>query len=479
MTPSRRLTALVSVALVASLSIALPHVAAGQSTTTQGGDSAAATPGAAFPLPVVAPVLTETEGPAPLAVTSFGVADADLVEIRFAAPFELPDAFRYRVDLRIGQPGETGATQSRVSFLVEEGGAPEGLVEVGNGSGWDTEGTTEVAFDDGLLTLALPTDFEVDDEDLAWLDINLVEEEGDAAARFLTPLVPAGQALAPTGPTISAADYAWGSVDQQPPAPPLELGASPVLFLEGDELVVEYQESIPSLAEGRSVVKVVDVVRIAPDFEGGGAAPYLLVIDHELGSVSLLDGTYPMPAEVPNDGSWLVTGLPERAIGALDQIRVSLPEVLEVFGLDTADLASDDQLALGLARSAQVRTGVQDSFPIRSDGVVATTAWLTAAASVEPQTTASSVAEAVAPEVAAPPTSGGDGGNDGIVVFVAIGCLVALLGTAGFLVVRWLEHRRRVMASGPVVPTGPAPPPSESEQEELAEFTRQLFDNRR
>jgi hypothetical protein len=487
MPPSRRPSLPVTLAagLLAALLLAVPGVAAGQTATTVGEESSA---GVAFPLPVVAPILVPAGTPAPLAVTSFGVQDAaadgagdeadaaapGTVEIRFAEPFDLPTAFRYRIDLRIGQPGETGASETRISFVVDDGAEPEGVVEIGNGSGWDAQGEVDVTFEPGEVTIGLPADLAPEPDDLAWLDTSLVESEGDAADRFITPLVPADQVLTPTGPAISAAQWAWGSIDQQPPAAALDLGPAPLLSLEGDEVVVQYQESIPVVADGRAVVKVVDVVRIAPDFADGGAAPYLVVIDHERGAVSLLDGTLAMPAEVPNDGAWLVTGLPERDIGSLDEVRFSLPAVLDVFGIEATDLATDDQVGVGIARSAQVASGVQDSFSVRSDGVVATTSWLTAAATA-PVTPSSQPAGANADDAAGE----SDDGGDNIIVFVAIGCLVALLGTAAFLVVRWLEHRRRVMASGPVVVSTPAPEPSEAELEELAEFTRQLFDNRR
>src|SRR5690606_39094222 len=68
--------------------------------------AAQSTEPAAFPRPVVAPVLPADDLPDALAVTSIAAThDPPAVEVRFREPLEVPDAFQYRVGLRFGEPG--------------------------------------------------------------------------------------------------------------------------------------------------------------------------------------------------------------------------------------------------------------------------------------------------------------------------------------------------------------------------------------
>jgi hypothetical protein len=196
------------------------------------GESSEAPP---FPLPVMAPVLDPEELSASLSVTSYGVTtDGDSVEIRFAKPFALPDVFRYRVELHVGDPD---GAQQRVSFVVDEGDQ-SGVVEEGEGDDWNEIGTVDAEFreDDGVLLLGLPSEFadalDAETPPLAWVEAELLRESSGSTETYVTPLVPATDLLAPDEGTLRPADEAWGSADQ-PPDPPVPTGTAPSLRLEG------------------------------------------------------------------------------------------------------------------------------------------------------------------------------------------------------------------------------------------------------
>jgi hypothetical protein len=459
--------------------------------------AAAGSGGGPFPVPVMAPVLVGDDVVPELAVSSYGLsADGETLEVRFAEPFAVPEAVRYRVELHVGDPA---GPERQVSYVLEDGESA-GVVEERDGDDWNEIGGVDAELtDEGRLDLEVPGDLldglettdepEGDDEPdgddaggeapepvlLAWIEVELMREEGGEVEQLLTPLVPALDLLGEPDAVLQPAPLAWGSTEQ-PPDLAVATGAAPTVRIEDDELIVEYSEPVPTQVDGDQVTAVRDVVRIAPDFGGGGAAPYLMVIDHDLDAVNLLDGNLALPAEVPNDGSWLLEGLPTRSVGEGDVIRASLPDVLEVFEISSDDPASDDQLALGLARVVVVAdpadpTGSGVSYS--ADGVIATSAWLSAApATGEPETTTP------AGEV---PTTGTtnetDRGDDRSRWFApaVTACVIALLATAAFLISRWIEHRRRVAAAGPVTPVRPPPEPTAEEREELDEFTREIF----
>jgi hypothetical protein len=427
-----------------------------------------------FPLPVLAPVLDPEDITPALAVSSYGITDdGESIEVRFADSFPVPSSFQYRVELHVGDPN---GGQTRVS-LVDEEGDVSGLVEEGEVDDWNEIGTVDAAFrEDGVVVMDVPAEIvdslDTEGEPMAWVEVHLQRESSGGAEQFVTPLVPAS-ALFPAADDVElqAATEAWGS-DEQPPDAPVETGAPPTMRLEGDELIIEYSEPVPTEVDGAPVEKVTDVVRIAPDFAGGGEAPYLLVIDHSEHTVSLLDGSLALPAEVRNDGSWLLEGLPTRGVEEGDVIRASLEDVLGVFGIESDDLATDDHVALGIARSVRVTDEEDpggDGIVYRPDGVLATAQWLAASDVVTPASTPTQV-------------TAGDAGEEstrsklfGPVVTISV---VALLATFAYLLARWLDHRRRMRATGPTVEPRPAPAPTEEEREELEEFTREIFGGR-
>lgn len=427
----------------------------------------------AFPVPVIAPVLDPDDLTASLSISSYGVTeDGDAVEVRFAKPFELPDVFRYRVELHIGDPE---GQQQRISFVAEEG-EQSGLIEEGDGDDWNEVGTVDTEFrDDGVIVIEVPSDL-ADDLDpevapLAWMEAELVRESSGGAERFVTPLVPALDVVAPDSALLAPAPVAWGS-DDQPPDPPVPTGTAPTLRLEGGELIVEFSEPVPTDVDGAPVAAVKDVVRIAPDFAAQGAAPYLLVIDHAEDTVSLLDGSLALPAEVPNNGDWLLEGLPTRGVQEGDTIRASLEGILDVFGITSQDLANDDHIALGIARTVRVTDEADpegSGTEVAADGVLATAEWLRATdrPAVTPSLTIGS----------GDPTAE-ESTRDKYFAPVVTVCVIALVATTIYLLVRWLDHRRRMRATGPIVDPRPAPAPTEEEREELEEFTREIFGGR-
>jgi hypothetical protein len=459
--------------LAAALLVAAPLPAlAGETPDDTGSSSPETTEAAeseadalAFPLPVVAPVLVPEDSAAPLAVTSYGLGSGgDTVVVHFAEPFELPDAFRYRVEFHVGDPG---GERQRISFIAESG-EQSAIAEEGDGVEWDEIGGVEAVFVDDVLSLGLPDDLEVDDDSVAWLEVSLIREDTGGDDRFATPLVPALDLLDPEEPVLHTAPQAWGSVEQ-PPAPPVRTGAGPTVRIEGDELILEYSEPVPTEVSGERVEKVTDVVRIAPDYGAEGGASFLVFVDHAEDTVTLRDATSPLLAEVPNDDLWLIEGIPTRGVDEGDQIRVSVTSLLQALDITSAEIEADNRVAFGVARQVQVGGGAADDGGFyRSDGMLGTAAWFAGTAFEEagPVTTT-----APGPRAA----GNGEGGRSRVLTIVVVVCVIALLGTTAYLTVRYLDHRRRMRATGPVITPRPAPEPTEEERERLDEFTRQLF----
>jgi hypothetical protein len=439
-------------AVLAAVPVAVP-ASAGEPTT--------------FPLPVVAPVMAPEDVAPELAVSSYGVTtDGETLEVRFADSFDLPEVPLYRVALLVGEPGET---RTRVALVVEDGEVAGSVAESDGGEFAEVD-TTEVSYEDGVARIALPDGLDADAA-AAWLDVSIVEEAGGEAERFVSPIVPAHDLLTPSGPATTSATVAWSS-NGQPPGEAIDVGTGPVLTIDGDELVVEYVEPTPTEVDGLAVEGVTDVIRVAPSFDDVSAAPDLIVIDHAVNTVSLLDGTTPIPAEIPNDpDSWLELGLPTREIIEGDLVRISLPGVLRVFGVDADDIDQDDRLGFGIARSVRVDDGTDAGVVYRADGVTATAQWF----STQESTTGTTDGD----EAAAAAGSGSDD-DEKMQTVIVIGAVIVLLGTVAFLVIRWLEHRRHAhiaaIAGGR---PAPAKPPTAEERERLDEFTRQLFDGKR
>lgn len=411
-----------------------------------------------FPEPVVAPVFVPDGTPTQLSVTSVAI-DTDgpraVADIRFAEPFGQPDVFRYRVALLVGDPA---GEQQRVSLLVD-GGVPLGVVEVGDGDEWEATGATAATFDraDGV-TVELPAGFAPAADDLAWVEVALAESETGPVDRFVTPLVPAADLFGASGDVVHTAGRAWGSVDEQPPAPAVAVPDPPGARLDGDQLVLAFSGPLPTELGGEGVVNVVDVVRIADGFADGGAAPYLVTVDHGKGTVSLLDGTGVLPVEVATDEDWLVRDLPGTAVLAGTEVVVDLPAVAAAFGLGPGT----EGLAVGTARSITLDSG----RVVRADGVLATTDWL--AAAPDPATTTSTT------PADSPGATGGD--DDSVLPFVLVGLGIVALGGAAWFGLRWWEHRRHHRMTGPI-PESPPPvaAPDEAEQARLDTWTDELF----
>jgi hypothetical protein len=418
-----------------------------------------------FPLPVVAPVLLPDGVSPELAVESYGLTqDGDAVQVNFTTAFEPPEVFSYEIDLLVGDPDEDG-DQLRMSYVSDEG-VVSGVVAESDGDGGFTEvGEIDVSYEEGVATIGLSDELDPGDNDVAWVEVTLIaDEEGDVET-FTTPLVPAGDLLSPSGPATTTAQEAWGSSDQ-PPEPSVSVGDGPVLSLDDDTLVVEYTAPNPTEVGGFAVAGVTDVVRIAPSYLDVGAVPDLLVIDHAADTVSLLDGTTPIPAEIDSQPDlWLEDGLPTRGVQEGDAVRVSLPDVLEAFDVDVdGEIDESDVLGLGIARSVRVDDGSENGLVYRADGMMATGAWFGGNAEE-------------APVVAEPPADDDD--EPWFATPIVIGAALLIAGTIAFLLLRWWEHRRRMQAATSI---GAAPPATAKatpeEKERLEEFTKALFDEK-
>ncbi len=431
---------------------------------TLDGGPASALPAQAepFPQPVVAPVFQDGSTPAALAASSVAVdttGGAASVRIRFEAPFGLPGAGDYRVSLVLGDPeGEQRRYSLVVEAGVELGVAEKVVVDDDEGTVWEATGALMASFDRRAgVTLALPEDEVPAPDDLAWVDLELVSEGGATPQRFLGPLVPAVE-LFGASEGASVAPRAWGSVDRQPPDPSVEVADPPRVDRDGEHLVLTFAGALPDEVGGREVANVVDVIRIADGFSGRGQAPYLVTVDHGKGSVSLLDGAGAFPVEVNSVAPWLVSGLPTTALQAGSQIVVSLPSLVDAFGL-TGD---SDTVAVGVARSITL----EDGDVIRADGVLVTGAWLGSAPQTEPGTTTTAVA--------APTDPDSSGGDDLAVAVVA--AVVAVLGVGALAGLRVHEHRRHRQVAGTLPTTlPPVVAPDGDEQARLDAWSDELF----
>lgn len=436
----------------------------------------------AFPAPIVAGVLPAEGTPAPLAVTSLrveGGADGRTLVVAFAAPFEMPDVARYRVALLLGA---ADAPRQRLSLLAEAGVAT-GVVERAERPDWVSSGATEVALDGAEVRIGLPDDLVVDADALAWVEAALVEAEGGEAERFVTPLFPALDLLVGSGPDLDAASMAWSSATAQPPTEAVDTGAAPAVRVEDEEIVVTFGGDIPTSVGGQPVASVVDVVRVASGFSGGALAPYLIAIDHDKGTITLLDGTQALPVEVETDGSWILEDLPATDVREGTEVVFELPAVLSAFGLPDAA----DATGVGVARSITLDSGTV----VRADGPVATLAWYAEGGAptpppggaVDPATGSSAIpgtatdgaVEGGVEQGAGDGASAADGeGGRSVLPVVAVACVVILLGAASWLVVRWLEHRRQEVVVGPAAERRPVSP-SADERARLEAFTSELF----
>ncbi len=425
-----------------------------------------------FPSPLVVPVLTEGSVPPHLAVTSFFIspdavdeetfsevasATGNELVVRFAEPFRLPDEGRYRVAAHIGDPT---TDHIRVSLVVVAG-VSTGVVEIGSGDDWEREGRAEVVFDADEVSLTLPPDLDPA-QDMIWIEAS--RGDGGDASAVVSPLVMLAELLGagPAASTLTASDLAWGSVSQ-PPRPPVEVQDPPTVTVADGEILVTYPGPPPATVDGREVETILDVVRLAPDFEGGGAAPWLVAIDHQRGEVALLDGTMPIPAAIPNDGAWILEGYPEGGIEAGTELVFDLEAVLDEFGF--ADQAAT--AALGIARSLTLADGTR----VRPDGVLATLEWFEGGAPSPGGTIVPTTESAAGPSAREAST---DSGSDSFpVAAVAAGCVAALLMVAGWLAWRWWRYRVEAPYQVPESPHEARPVPPKDEG--LDELTEQLF----
>jgi hypothetical protein len=391
---------------------------AAQTDPTAPPESVAEAEPAPFPVPIVAPMLSAPD-PAVLAVrTVYMEWDEEgtnpTIVVRFAAPYTLP-ANGYRLSVLFGDPKGRSV---RASMRAVEG-APVGSLEVGTVDAFAELGPIKATTTaDGTARLTVPFD-SLPVSGSVWV----VAELTDPAASFVSPLYPLDQFLDRGVPgVLSASSSAWMTRPGEVQPTLVDLQAPPELTVEGTTVSLRYSEPVPTEVGGVLVSTLVDVVRIAPDYDDAGQAPFLVAVDHVSGTVNLLDGTQPIPATLtPASDEWLLTELPSR-ISDGTVVEFDLELVAEEFGIEF----SPDTMALGAARSITL----SDDTVVRADGVQATLAWFEFDAPIEP----------VAPETAAPAERGGSP-EDGLPWVLMIGgaAVVLLLAIAGL---RWRRRSR-------------------------------------
>jgi len=193
---------------------------------------------------------------------------------------------------------------------------------------------------------------------------------------------------------------------------PVELPPGGTLVSVDDQIAITYPDPPPSEVDGQPATSVVDLIRIAPDYDAGAVLANFVGFDRTTGEVNLYDGFAPTPIDKSGDRSWLVSAPPPREAGAL---------VLDRAAIVTALGLPDDGagIALGISRSIVL----EDGRFVTADGVLATDAWLDLApASALPEVTTTTVAP-----VEAPPAEAASETRLPLLVAAGVGLVLLLL----------------------------------------------------
>lgn len=344
----------------------------------------------AFPAPLVA--ATAAPDQPELAVRSLYVTPdipvPDIgITVVFAAPFA-PPADGYELMVSFGDPRGSHAR----AVLRTVNGAVVGVLEEVKGTEVSEvgpiraeltpEGTAELVFTSAILPPA----------GSLWVSASVA----DPPAGYRSQLYPVAELLGLTPPgELSASPDAWRFLPDSPTPEVVEVANPPVVTLDGTTVRLTWPGAPPVQVAGLSIKTFVDVVRIAPDFDDRGQAPYLVAVDHSTGTINLLDGTQLIPATVAvSNAEWLRSEPSFPVVGG-SFIEFDLDDVGKVFGIEI----SPEATAIGTARSITLADGTV----VRADGVLGTVEWFDGAAAPTP---AAEAPAATAPPPTAPPTTG-------------------------------------------------------------------------
>ena len=333
-----------------------------------------------FPASLVAPV-PPVEGAPDTAITDLYVTDGATPEepdvvVQFREPFTFAGT-PYRVGVVIGDPNGTRLR----TWLISNGpeNLPYGRVERFEAGSWAELGATPVRFENGLMVITVPIT-EAPAGGAVWAEI----VENDASTPSHTTPYFSRDALfgAADAGTVPSAVFGRVFGLDGISAEPVELPTGGTLVAVGDQIAVDYPDPPPSEVDGQEVTTAVDIVRIAPDYDGGAIIANFVRLDRTTGEVGLYDGFSPVPIDKSGDRSWLVAAPAPREAGAL---------ILDRAAIVTALGLPDDGAGIALGVSREL--ALEDGRLVTAEGVLATDAWLDLApASALPEVTTTTVA---------------------------------------------------------------------------------------
>jgi len=317
----------------------------------------------AFPTDVVAPVVIPTKEPARaisgLYVTPGATRNSSQVVVRFRDPFDLPRQ-QYRISVLMGDPN---GFRVRSSLTTNGGPKPEGKVERWDGNAFQWSSTAEVSFDrSGLAAVGVPID--TAPAGAVWVEV----EVGTGGEVTRTPLFSQDPLFGRvTNGTLQASSYgrlvkADGSVS--PDVVVLDSGASLTSINSGATLITA--AAAPVEFAGHKVTHAVDIVQLAPDFNGASALADEIRIDRTEGKVSLLQRRSQPPVDKSGAEGWLVGGLVQGDPGA---------PVTMTFDLRAAAAGVESDLGDGSAMGLRRELTLDDGSTVVASGYLATRSW--------------------------------------------------------------------------------------------------------
>jgi hypothetical protein len=406
------------------------------STSTEGAGTTEATTttiepapvpeGTPFPVALVAPV-PPVEGDPDTAITDLYVTDGATpdepdVVVQFREPFTFAGT-PYRVGVVIGDP--TGTRLRTWLISNGPGNLPYGRVERFEAGTWTELGATTVQFQDGLMILTVPI-AEAPTGGAIWAEI--VENDADAPSHT-TPYF-SRDALFGTADAGTVPSGVFGRVfglDGISPDP-VELPPGGTLVSIEDQIAITYPDPPPREVDGQAATSVVDLVRIAPDYDAGAVLANFVGFDRTTGEVGLYDGFAPTPIDKSGDRSWLISAPPPREAGVLVLDRAAIVRAL---GLPDDGAG----IALGVSRSIEL----EDGRFVTADGVLATDDWLDLA----PPSALPEVTTTTAPAAAAPASEPASETRLPLLVAAGVGLVLVLLVV---ILVRRRSARREEIA---------------------------------
>jgi hypothetical protein len=311
------------------------------------------------------------------------------VVVQFRAPFPLP-SHAYRVSIVVGDPqgtrlrvsmidnGVDGVTwqEERSTALPPTGPPPAGTAATVAAPSWEdvATGPTGASFSPtGSATISVPLADAPDGPDV-WAE---VETGTDGSQVSMSPLFAKAALFAPTPPDAplpSGSSGLLAELDGTSSGQYVTLPDGPTLAIANHAIKVATTERPPSQLAGQPVTKVIDVLRIAPDYQKRGVVTDYVAIDRTTGDVRLIDGMSLPPTDQTGDSSWLLTGLDPADPGAPTTMQIDLAGVVRALHIDVSGTAT----AIGLRRQYVLADGTQ----IAAEGVLGTLGWFDPTAAV-------------------------------------------------------------------------------------------------